>query len=51
MNKSIKELVETLVEYRDFINAILKENGENAVLDSNFSDSQFEDLKEENITY
>ncbi len=46
MNKSIKELVETLVAYRDFINTLLKENGEDAVLDSNFTDSQYEDLKQ-----
>ena len=46
MNNSIKELAEILIVYRDFLSTLLIENGEDAVMDSNFTDSQFKNLKE-----
>ena len=35
--------------YRDFNESLLAENGDDAVMDSNFSDEQFEKLKEDFI--
>ncbi len=46
VNRSISELAETLLIYRDFISEILRDNGEDAYLDSNFTDTQFEALKQ-----
>ena len=46
MNNTIFELANTLLIYRDFVTQIQIENGEDALLDSNFTDNQFENLKE-----
>ena len=45
-NSSINSLAECLVIQRDFIQTILKENGQDALRDSNFTDEQFEILKQ-----
>lgn len=44
-NSSINCLAECILIYRDFIQTIQNENGENAFLDANFTDQQFETLK------
>lgn len=49
MNSSIIQLADFLIIYRDFNETILKENGEDAKLDCNFSDEQFEILKQNMI--
>ena len=46
VNKSISELAETFIIYRDFISLIQNENGEDAYLDANFTDEQFATLKQ-----
>lgn len=46
LNTSINCLAECLVIYRDFIQTILKENGDDAFSNSNFTDQQFETLKQ-----
>jgi len=46
MNNSIYELANILLIYRDFVTQIQIENGEDALLDSNFTDIQFENLKQ-----
>jgi hypothetical protein len=45
-NSSINSLAECLVIQRNFIQTILKENGEDALINSNFTDEQFETLKQ-----
>jgi hypothetical protein len=44
-NSSIEALAECLVIYRNFVFEIQKTNGENAFLNGDFSDSQFETLR------
>jgi len=44
-NSSMACLLECLLVYRDFVSTVLEENGENAFLDTNFNDKQFETLK------
>lgn len=46
INSSIETLAGFLLIYRDFNQRLLTENGEDAVMDSNFSDLQFNELKE-----
>jgi hypothetical protein len=45
-NTSINSLAESLVIYRDFVQSILEENGEDAFINSNFTDAQFEALQQ-----
>lgn len=45
-NNSINELGELLLVYRDFVDQIQNENGEDAYLDANFTDAQLESLKQ-----
>jgi hypothetical protein len=45
INNSIAEFAECLLLYKNFINKIQKENGEDAYLDQNISDVQLSDLK------
>lgn len=47
VNSNIHELAQCLLVYRDFINKVLVENGENAFLDPNFSKGQFINLESE----
>ncbi len=49
MNSSINELAKSLIAYREFTETILNANGEDALLESNFSDKQFETLKKDLI--
>ncbi|HEY1037950.1 MAG TPA: SUKH-4 family immunity protein [Bacteroidia bacterium] len=46
MNNSIRELAAMLIAYRNFVRTIHEENGEDAYLDSNFSDAVYETLKQ-----
>ncbi|MES2592137.1 MAG: SUKH-4 family immunity protein [Bacteroidota bacterium] len=46
LNNSINQLAEILIIYKNFITQILLENGEDAYMDANFSDSHFENLKQ-----
>lgn len=46
-NSDIYGLAKSLLAYRNFVDTILKENGEDAYLDSVFTDEQFEKLKNE----
>ena len=46
MNNSITELGELLIVYRSFVDQIQQENGEDAYLDANFTDTQLEALKQ-----
>jgi len=46
MNGSISQLASFLVIYRDFVFTVLREKGEDAILDSNFSDQHYETLKQ-----
>lgn len=46
-NSDISGLAKSLLAYRNFIDMILEENGEDAYLDSVFTDEQFEKLKNE----
>jgi hypothetical protein len=45
MNNDVYALSSALIDYNTFIKTILKENGEDAFLDANFSDTQFDTLK------
>ncbi len=45
MNTSIHTLAECLLHYRGFIQLICAENGEDAYLDGNFSEAQFNTLR------
>ncbi len=45
-NSSINSLAECLVIYRDFVKTILNNNGENAYMNADFTDEQFETLKQ-----
>lgn len=45
-NSSINSLAECLLIYRDFIQNILRENGEDAYINSEFTDEQFDSLKQ-----
>lgn len=49
MNSSIIQLADCLKIYRDFNEIILTENGEDAVIDCNFTDEQFKTLKQNMI--
>ncbi len=44
-NSSIHSLAECLVIYRDFVQTILNNNGEDAYMNADFTDEQFEILK------
>ncbi|WP_036150627.1 SUKH-4 family immunity protein [Maribacter forsetii] len=44
-NSNFSSLTDCLVAYRKFIERVQKENGEDAFMNSNFSDEQFEPLK------
>ncbi|USD25793.1 SUKH-4 family immunity protein [Flagellimonas marinaquae] len=46
-NSDISRLAKCLLAYRNFVDTILEENGEDAYLDSDFTDDQFEKLKDE----
>lgn len=46
MNGSISQLASFLVIYRDFVFTVLSDKGEDAILDSNFSDQHYETLKQ-----
>lgn len=48
-NSSINSLAECLVIYRDFVQTVLKENGDDAFRTSDFTDEQFETLKQKLI--
>ena len=45
-NSSINSLAECLVIYRNFVQTIQKDNGENAYMNTDFTDQQFETLKQ-----
>lgn len=49
-NSTVNSLAECLVIYRDFVQTILKDNGENAYLNADFTDQQFETLKQKLAT-
>jgi hypothetical protein len=49
-NCSVEALARCLGAYRDFVLKIQKENGENAYLDSDFTDAHFERLREDILT-
>jgi hypothetical protein len=44
-NSSIEALVDCLVIYRDFVSTIQRENGDDAFMNSDFTDIQFETMK------
>ncbi|MDO6471702.1 SUKH-4 family immunity protein [Maribacter sp. 1_MG-2023] len=44
-NSNFSSLTDSLIAYKKFIDRVLKENGEDAIMNSNFSDEQFEALK------
>ncbi len=44
-NSSFNAMAKSLIAYRNFVNTILVENGDEALLNSNFTDSQFSSLK------
>jgi hypothetical protein len=46
-NSDISGLAKSLLAYRNFVDTILEENGENSYLASDFTDGQFEKLKGE----
>jgi hypothetical protein len=46
MNSSISKLTDYLIIYRDFLNAIFDEHGEDAYAEGKFSEEQFSKLKE-----
>jgi len=48
-NSSIDKFANGLVLYQDFIDSIIKENGEDALIESNFSDKHISDLKQKMI--
>ncbi len=45
MNSSVLHLAEFLIIYRDFVQIVQLENGEEAIMNSTFSDKNFDDLK------
>ena len=45
MNESIHHLAELLIIFRDFVSLVQEENGDEAYVNSNFTDAQFETLK------
>ena len=45
MNTSVKELFQFLTVYKEFGEELIKTNGEDAFLDANFTDKQYEELK------
>jgi len=47
MNASLITLLKYLLVYREFVQTVIKENGDEAFLDSNFTIEQFENLKSE----
>lgn len=44
-NSSITTLISCLIAYRDFVRAVIKDNGEDAFIESNFNDDHFNSLK------
>jgi hypothetical protein len=46
-NSSINSLAACLLAYRDFVLTVQKENGEDAFINSDFTDEQFETLKQQ----
>ncbi|MDF4220310.1 hypothetical protein PXC01_01850 [Maribacter sp. M208] len=46
-NTNFSSMTDSLIAYRNFIERVQKENGEDAFMNSNFSDEQFETLKNE----
>jgi hypothetical protein len=48
-NSSIEKFAKGLILYHDFIDLILSENGEDALIDFKFSDNQINDLKQKMI--
>ena len=44
-NSSIEALADCLIVYRDFISVVQRENGEDAFINGNFTDSQFKKMK------
>jgi hypothetical protein len=44
-NSSIEALANCLIVYRDFVLTVQKENGQDAFMNSNFTDHQFETMK------
>jgi hypothetical protein len=44
-NSSIEALVDCLVIYREFVSIVQRENGEDAFMDADFTDIQFEAMK------
>ncbi|RYF26321.1 MAG: hypothetical protein EOO42_01770 [Flavobacteriales bacterium] len=46
-NTSINELAECLLCYRNFVARVIRENGGDAVIESNFTDEQIETLKQQ----
>ncbi|NDK57221.1 SUKH-4 family immunity protein [Pontibacter fetidus] len=45
MNSSVSELFQFLTIYKRFVEEVIRENGEDAYLDADFTDSQYEELK------
>jgi hypothetical protein len=45
-NSSIESMLEFLLVYREFLETMLAENGEDAAMNSIFTDSQFKDMKQ-----
>ena len=45
MNSSVGELFQFLTLYKKFVEEVIRVNGEDAFLDANFTDSQYEELK------
>ncbi|MBC5773144.1 SUKH-4 family immunity protein [Pontibacter sp. KCTC 32443] len=45
MNSSVNELFQFLTLYKKFVEKIIRVNGEDAFLDADFTDSQYEELK------
>ncbi|WP_291967822.1 SUKH-4 family immunity protein [Maribacter sp.] len=46
-NTNFSSMTDSLIAYKNFIERVQKENGEDAFMNSNFSDEQFETLKNE----
>ncbi|QHT65996.1 hypothetical protein GXP67_04580 [Rhodocytophaga rosea] len=44
MNSSIQQMGECIVVYKKFVESVILENGESAILDSNFDDVHFDEL-------
>ncbi len=49
-NTSVNTLAECLLCYRNFVDRVIRENGEDAIIESNFTDEQFDTLKQQLIT-